>query len=556
MTTGPYVLPQATLVIILGASTFPRCRLESSPAFGASAEGIRDYFVSDDGFHLPPINLLDLFDSPKGPSEIMDDIADFLIARQDALKTAPGPRAGDLLVYYAGHGGFTLGGDYFLALRNTRENYEGGTSLRMSDLATTIKESARPLRRFLILDCCFSAASFAEFQSAPLSAARRQTMTALPQEGTTLLCSSNARSVSIAPSGARYTMFSGALIEVLCQGVPHFGPWISMEQVGAAVRDLIREKYPDDAVRPEVLSPDQAIEDIARVPLFPNKAPADAEIIHQRSITPQHQPHVSQFLRGHWPSSILGFISLAARRFIASVVGAPLRSVALVVATIAAYITFPATAPPSTTSPIQRDTFIAVALGPHRSWFGSNSTDQSPFGEEIKKILGAAIMQSTANLTAGDLGRSLRESVFVNSNGAARVYLASSVNATDEVIPPSGKVITSVISFNDDKAAYQFYKMLPVSATRLSFYSDGVGAPIREQLRDVAIKIGHVIDPEDTIIIYIAGHGYTTNSALELSPYNVKFGSFRWNSIDLNEMGTFLDQLRFRRVFWLVDPGD
>ena len=117
-------------------------------------------------------------------------------------------------------------------------------------------------------------------------------------------------------------------------------------------------------------------------------------------------------------------------------------------------------------------------------------------------------------------------------------------------------MITSVISFNDDKAAYQFYKMLPVSATRLSFYSDGVGAPIREQLRDVAIKIGHVIDPEDTIIIYIAGHGDTTNSALELSPYNVKFGSFRWNSIDLNEMGTFLDQLRFRRVFWLVDPGD
>jgi hypothetical protein len=279
------VAPTTTLVVLLGASEYPRAGLESIPAFAKSAQELRKYFLAADGYALPARNLLDRFDCPHEPSRILGDIADFLIVRQQEMRLES--KASDLILYYSGHGGFTTRREYFLALRSTRREYEGATSLRMSDLASAIRQSARGLRRFLILDCCFSAASFMEFQSPPLSAARVQTIDALPREGTTLLCSSNARTVSVAPQGAKYTMFSGALIEVLREGAATMGEALSMEQVGALVNEIIRERYADEAVRPEVLSPDQSVEDIARIPIFPNPAARNAS---RRSREDDHEP--------------------------------------------------------------------------------------------------------------------------------------------------------------------------------------------------------------------------------------------------------------------------
>lgn len=263
------VSPQTTLAIILGANEFQRSpNLESTPAFGRSANDFMLYLLDTEGFGLPVANLLNLFDSPKPPSEILEEISAFLISRQQEMKEVFGVR--DLIVYYTGHGGFTPTKEYFLAVSVTRHKLEGGTSLRMSDFAATIKEAARNLRRYIILDCCFSAAAFKEFQSAPLSAVHVQTMESFPKEGTTLLCSSSSRTVSIAPDGAKHTMFSGALLDVLRKGVPMIESSLSMEQVGAHIKERIKDLYPDEAVRPEVLSPDQRVEDIALVPVFPN----------------------------------------------------------------------------------------------------------------------------------------------------------------------------------------------------------------------------------------------------------------------------------------------
>src|SRR5262249_39653318 len=103
-------------------------------------------------------------------------------------------------------------------------------------------------------------------------APRLQTLAAFPRGGTPLLCSSSSRNVSIAPTGERHTMFSGALLEVLRRGDPAGESLLSLEAVGARVSDLIRDRYDDRGVRPEVHSPDQREEDIARMPLFPNPA--------------------------------------------------------------------------------------------------------------------------------------------------------------------------------------------------------------------------------------------------------------------------------------------
>src|SRR5215469_7650472 len=96
--------PQTTLLILLGASSWPHSELEGSMAFANAAEDLRAYFLSDPkGFHLPERNILDLFDSDDSNTNILKRISDFLRNRIKQLNTD----IRDVLVYYIGHGGIT-----------------------------------------------------------------------------------------------------------------------------------------------------------------------------------------------------------------------------------------------------------------------------------------------------------------------------------------------------------------------------------------------------------------------------------------------------------------
>jgi hypothetical protein len=210
-------------------------------------------------------SILNLFNSKVAASEQLEQIEDWLADRTDA------DEAKDLLVYYTGHGGFSRNDQsYFLAVHRTREGSEGATSIRYVDLASAIKRHAEHLRKYLILDCCFAASAVIKTQSALAQAVIQRVEDELPPSGTAVLCSSAAKLVSIAPAGERNTMFSGAVLHCLTTGVPNGPSVLSLEDIGKAARELILEKYPDDAVRPELHVPEQALGNPARVPLFPN----------------------------------------------------------------------------------------------------------------------------------------------------------------------------------------------------------------------------------------------------------------------------------------------
>jgi putative nucleotidyltransferase with HDIG domain len=65
-------------------------------------------------------------------------------------------------------------------------------------------------------------------------------------------------------------MFSGALMEVLRNGEISDQPAFSLTDVGLRVKDILRSRYPDEWIRPEVHSPDMREGNIADLPLFPN----------------------------------------------------------------------------------------------------------------------------------------------------------------------------------------------------------------------------------------------------------------------------------------------
>jgi hypothetical protein len=125
----------------------------------------------------------------------------------------------------------------------------------------------------------------------PLEVLRQNTQHQLPpadegpaQRGTALLCASGPRDPAKAPDGLSFTMFSGALLDTLKEGNPHGDDSFTLYQLGESVRNRIFNEHRDEAVRPEILSPDQTKGDVAKVAIFPNPArrgPAIQELIQR-----------------------------------------------------------------------------------------------------------------------------------------------------------------------------------------------------------------------------------------------------------------------------------
>lgn len=98
-------------------------------------------------------------------------------------------------------------------------------------------------------------------------------------------------------------MFTGALLEVLSTNQPREAERLSLRALGQLTADLIRQRYEDAAVRPEVHSPDQRDGDLADVPLFPNPGvtrappqelrpvPVPVPALPPQSEKPRHELH-------------------------------------------------------------------------------------------------------------------------------------------------------------------------------------------------------------------------------------------------------------------------
>jgi hypothetical protein len=270
--------PRQALALVLGASRYTYApKLSQGRAFYNSADDFYHYLTSAEGLSLPKANVAWFFDESRSPSDQLQQIAAFLQTQLHSLREE-GAAARDLILYYVGHGLFAgYGHAYHLAIRETKEGSEGVTSIRVSDLAEVIKANARFLRRFLILDCCFSAAAYMEFQAGPLQVAAEKLLSEIPRRGTALLCSSSPQDPSLAPSGLPRTMFSDALIKALESGDSSLGPRMSISELGALVTRSLSVDYPSSWSRPEVHSPDQRDGDISGMPFFPNAAYAEAE---------------------------------------------------------------------------------------------------------------------------------------------------------------------------------------------------------------------------------------------------------------------------------------
>lgn len=244
----------------MGVSDCPLApNLKPLPQCANSASDFSYYLMNK--LRLPRKDLLYLFDSDLPADSQLRIVENWLSQHQVT----------DLVFYYTGHGSFTRPDrSYFLATRQTRAKSEGSSSIRFVDLAGVLQRFVK-VRRFIILDCCFAASAVHTFQSDVSHMMADAVEKALPRRGTAFLCSSSATSESIAKPNERHTMFSGAFLDCLEAGADSSDEWMTLSYIGERTRELIEERHPDDAIHPQVHSPEQDHgQSAAYVPLFPN----------------------------------------------------------------------------------------------------------------------------------------------------------------------------------------------------------------------------------------------------------------------------------------------
>ncbi|WP_405163180.1 hypothetical protein OG203_44130 [Nocardia sp. NBC_01499] len=289
-----------TVAIICGASSWPRLeRFTPAKAFRRTALGLKDYLTSETGLRLADDNVLDLFDSDCSAVEHFDRIEAFLRGHMRRTRSRHG-RGMLVLVTYIGHGAFfEVQRFYCLLLRDTHEPAPVETSLRVSALSRTLKNTAPKSARIVILDSCFAAHAVNDFQSDVQQVADAKVEEVVEQEvvldeayeataaeidealeqevaredgfgsgGVALLCASSSKDPAQLASQDSFTLFGRALLDVLCSGDPQQPGPMSLRQI---CRLIIKRLQPiKHAPQPQVHTPEQNGRDLADEPLFPN----------------------------------------------------------------------------------------------------------------------------------------------------------------------------------------------------------------------------------------------------------------------------------------------
>ena len=260
-----------TLAIVLGASAYPHDPALDNPRFAASAQALKRYLLAPDGGALAEHQLAWLFDADLPTDALNRAVRDFLAAQVAAVQ----PR--DVLVFCIGHGFLLERQKYYLALRH-HEPDAPEMSYAFQTLQRTVKREAPNTRRYFVIDACFSGAALREMMGVNPAAesivrqAEQEARGDLPQHGTALLCAASATSTAAAPEAEAHTMFTGALLRVLEGGAATAGR-LSLRQLGDAASIDIQRRFGENAVRPELSTPDQREGRIDELPLFAVRQP-------------------------------------------------------------------------------------------------------------------------------------------------------------------------------------------------------------------------------------------------------------------------------------------
>ena len=271
------------LLITAGAQNFRQdSGLDAHPAFRTSAQAFRNYMQQ------LAADSLDLFDDERQGLSQIEKIESWIRQKN--------PDTWDVLFfYYVGHGMVTNHQEFYMAIRETRQPYDYYSSIQSSALAIALRDWIATKSVVMVMDCCFAGAIKNAMGSAEAELQRNLKVFAAqakrPPRGVIQLCAAGKDyAASALDSTAKYTMFTGAILHVLENGVREAGPRISLLELAEAAKNYVREQYPAEAVDP-VVNFTEAIggESFAFEAIFPNNAFHGSRSRPRSSTTPPRE---------------------------------------------------------------------------------------------------------------------------------------------------------------------------------------------------------------------------------------------------------------------------
>ena len=218
--------PERSRVVLIGTSRYDSDpELHALPAVRGNLTALESVLTDPARCGLPPEHV-EVVTDPANAAAVGAVLGDAAEAAEDLL-----------LIYYAGHGLIDSQGSLYLGLTTTRS----GVQLRFSALPYewirgALHESGASTR-VVVLDCCFSGRAI-NAQAGPEAVIGGQ----VEIEGAYTLTSTSRNRTALAPEGARFTAFTGELLDLLRNGVPDGPEIITLDLLYFALRRALMRK--------------------------------------------------------------------------------------------------------------------------------------------------------------------------------------------------------------------------------------------------------------------------------------------------------------------------
>ncbi|MFO1109673.1 MAG: PAN domain-containing protein [Bradyrhizobium sp.] len=256
-------------VIIFGAGIFDFHSDLNNPSFVSSAREFKKTIAETKIATECETETLDLYNKPLSVSETHDKVLDFV-----------GKEFDDIIVYYCGHGDVGLReGDYGVFLRKSNRERRH-TLINVPTLIKSVKRAAYRKRVYFIIDACYAGSAVGEMETMDVGGAETLISRRLLEtvhdngRGTAVLAASSRFGVALAKSEDRLTLFTGAFIRCLKEGVVQKKEVqaLSWLDVKDEVVRIIQDRLGADAPIPTLMSYSDSASDITRTPFFMNRA--------------------------------------------------------------------------------------------------------------------------------------------------------------------------------------------------------------------------------------------------------------------------------------------
>ncbi|MBC9727421.1 esterase-like activity of phytase family protein [Streptomyces sp. TRM68367] len=258
--------PRRSACVLIGVDDY--AYRDSLPSVRRNLTALRAVLTDEEIWGIPE-DRITVVANPTAPAALVGPIRE------------AGERAEDtLIVYYAGHGILDGPDEQLMLTLPGSVDDQPDTCVRAHDVRRAIRDTGAALRRVLILDCCYSGGALTDMAGA--DAGRRGSEAAVETlrdvNGSYVMTSAPRDRKSMTRDPRRCSVFTGALVDVMREGLPDGPPMLGLHTLFLAVKERMAGMQPEVPQEPQDEDRNGVglLEFVRNVAVLPPLAPPDA----------------------------------------------------------------------------------------------------------------------------------------------------------------------------------------------------------------------------------------------------------------------------------------